>query len=139
MNRKFLAVALAALFLPACGRTRYTPPPNVSLKRQTNEPEAKAALQPSAFDPVHAALDKAEKLFEQVDYEGVVETLAPHEKSPSSDRVRLRQLLGAAYYLTGNQEAAAKVFRTCPARSSLAWTEFQPSLQAFYRSCVGGE
>jgi hypothetical protein len=111
----------------------------VSPQQSKIKPEPKAVLQAPVFDPAHAALEKAEKLFEQVDYESVIETLAPHEKSQSTDSVRLRQLLGAAHYLIGNNEAAARVFRTCPAQSSLEWTEFQPSLHAFYRSCADGE
>ena len=128
-TKRLFAIAATVLLLSvsACAPARYASAPN-------------AALQQPACDPARGALAGAEKLFEQLDYEGMIRLLGPYENGlAGNESVRLKQLLGAAHYLLGNQEEAARVFRACPVRSNLSPAEFSPSLRAFYDSHAGKE
>ena len=126
-SKGLFAVAVIATLslLPACNSTHHDPLPSAAVQQYL------------AVDPAHNALTEAEKLFDQLDYEGVVQKLSPYETGKAS--VRLKQLLGAAHYLTGHQEAAARVFRACPLGSELDPTEFSPSLRACYQGHAGRE
>jgi len=127
-NSFAVGVIAVLLLLPACNSTRHDPLPSAAVQQYL------------AVDPAHNALTEAGKLFEQLDYEGVIQKLSPYETSKAGDDgVRLKQLLGAAHYLTGHQEAAARVFRACPLGGDLDATESSPSLRAFYQRNAGKE